>query len=623
MKKAHLISLFIGFSGFVGSNLLMAQESWQSQLVTQDKTGNLTYQKDKDGFVIPDFSQAGYKNGKDVPVINLPERTIVISPLEDKEADNTQHVQKAINEVGQYELNADGIRGVVLLKAGRYIIDGTLNLTYDGVILRGEGNCFSENDSTVLYGREASEKAKRLILMGNSSAHNWGNGKGNNQVNITTRKVMPGDYSFQVTDASAYQIGDLICIKYPTTTEWLEAVWYGGNTKRNTDESMKWKIKDIDISYHRYVTNVEGNRIEVDAPVFYSLDQQYAQAYIYKIENPGTVRHNVGIENLHISLERSPENSTANVDQNCIYMSSLENSWVKGVSMSGFVHAGIKTTSTKRSTIEDCYAIDPSGLCTGGTYYNFENYHRSQLILLKNCYARNERHHYISNGCATTSGIVVLNFRSELSLAQAEGHRLWSQGILFDNWKELGTIKSNAGKIGMYLRDNMGSGHGWGGTNSVFWNCDVQGGAIYLDKVPTGQNYAIGCTAKTIRRYRNTMSEYMDGYIEGQNRKNLQPASLYEAQREARGISTGLMPEVNRENTPHIIVEINRVRVKSQKDALISIYTTNGSMVQTLKSSTNNWVESMPLNDDFYIVRVEEAGRKAYSQKVLIRTTGK
>lgn len=209
MKKAHLISLFIGFSGFLGSNLLMAQESWQSQLVTQDKTGNLTYQKDKDGFVIPDFSQAGYKNGKDIPVINLPERTIVISPLEDKEADNTQHVQKAINEVGQYELNADGIRGVVLLKAGRYNIDGTLNLTYDGVILRGEGNCFSENDSTVLYGRNASEKAKRLILMGNSSAHNWGNGKGNNQVNITTRKVMPGDYSFQVTDASAYQIGDL------------------------------------------------------------------------------------------------------------------------------------------------------------------------------------------------------------------------------------------------------------------------------------------------------------------------------------------------------------------------------------------------------------------------------
>lgn len=621
--KSQLVSLCIGSLCFVGSYSLNAQESWQSQLVIQDESGSLTYKKDNDGFVIPDFSQAGYGNGKDIPVVSLPERTITLRPLEDKEADNTQHIQKAIDEVGKYALDAEGIRGVVLLKAGRYNVDGTLNLTYDGVILRGEGNCFSDNDSTVLYGRNAAEKAKRLILMGNSSAHNWGNGKGDAQVNIVTQKVMSGDYSFQVEDASAYQAGDLICIKYPITTAWLEAVWYGGNTKRDTDESKKWKTKDIDISYHRYVTKVEGNMIEVDAPIFYALDVQYAQAYIYKISNPGTIRHNVGIENLHISFERSPENSTANVDQNCIYMSSLENSWVKGVSMSGFVHAGIKTTSTTRSTIEDCYAIDPSGLCTGGTYYNFENYHRSQLILLKNCYARNGRHHYISNGCASTSGIVVLNFHSELSLAQAEGHRLWSQGILFDNWAELGTIKSNAGKIGMYLRDNMGSGHGWGGTNSVFWNCDVQDGAIYLDKVPTGQNYAIGCTAKTIRRYRNNMSEYTNGYIEGQNRKGLQPASLYEAQRAARGISTGLMSETGREDIPHIVVETNRVRVKSQKDAWISIYTTHGSMVQMLKSSSGNWVESMPLNDDFYVVRVQEAGQKAYSRKVLIRTVGK
>jgi len=617
--KTQLLSLCIGSLCLVGSYPLKAQESWQSRLVTQDETGNLTYHKDNDGFVIPDFSQAGYKNGKDVPVINLPERTVVIGPLEDKEADNTQHIQKAIDEVGKYELDADGIRGVVLLKTGRYNIDGTLNLTYDGVILRGEGNCFSENDSTVLYGRNAAEKAKRLILMGNSSAHNWGNGKGNNQVNITARKVMPGDYSFQVDDASAYQAGDLICIKYPTTTAWLEAVWYGGNTKRNTDENMKWKINDIDISYHRYITKIEGNTIEIDAPVFYTLDKQYAQAYIYKISNPGTIRHNIGIENLHIAFERSPDNSTANVDQNCIYMSSLENSWVKGVSMSGFVHAGIKTTSTTRSTIEDCYAIDPSGLCTGGTYYNFENYHRSQLILLKNCYARNGRHHYISNGCATTSGIVVLNFHSESSLAQAEGHRLWSQGILFDNWKEQGTVKSNVGKIGMYLRDNMGSGHGWGGTNSVFWNCNVQQGAIYLDKVPTGQNYAIGCTAKTIRRYRNNISEYTDGYIEGQNQDGLQPASLYEAQREAREISTGIVSETTSANVPHIYTVLNRVKIQTAKEALIAIYTTSGTLVQQFKSTGNSTVESQPLNNDFYVVRIEETGKKVYSQKILIK----
>ena len=49
----------------------------------------------------------------------------------------------------------------------------------------------------------------------------------------------------------------------------------------------------------------------------------------------------------------------------------------------------------------------------------------------------------------------------------------------------------------------------------------------------------------------------------------------------------------------------------------------HGSMVQMLKSSSDNWVESMPLNDDFYVVRVHEADQKAYSRKVLIRTVGK
>ena len=68
--------------------------------------------------------------------------------MKDKEADNTQQIQNAIDEVGKYALTPEGFRGIVLLKAGRYNIDGTLNLTYDGVILRGEGNCFSDQDST-------------------------------------------------------------------------------------------------------------------------------------------------------------------------------------------------------------------------------------------------------------------------------------------------------------------------------------------------------------------------------------------------------------------------------------------------------------------------------------------
>lgn len=67
-------------------------------------------------------------------------------------------------------------------------------------------------------------------------------------IRISLQRSMPGDYSFSVADASLYKAGDLICVKYPTTEAWLEAVWYGGNTNRNTDASMKWKAKDVDMS---------------------------------------------------------------------------------------------------------------------------------------------------------------------------------------------------------------------------------------------------------------------------------------------------------------------------------------------------------------------------------------
>lgn len=609
--------LLTGVTFVCCAGILRAQDNWQSKLLKMADNGSLTYIQDADGFVLPDFSQAGYKNGEPILVIDIPERTETVSPLPDAAADNTAHIQAAIDKVGVYPLDENGIRGVVLLKAGRYNVDGTINMTYSGVILRGEGNCFAVTDSTVLYGRNAKEKAKRLILMGNSSAHNWRNGSGSNRTDIVTEKVMPGDYAFSVADASSYKVGDLICVKYPTTTAWLEAVWYGGNTKRDTDESMKWKTTDVDMSYHRYIRKIDGNVITLDAPLFYTLDKAYAQAYIYKINNVTAIRHNVGIENLHISFERTPTSSKVNVDQNCIYMSSLENSWVKRVSMAGFIHAGIKTTSTTRSTIEDCFSIDPSGLCTGGTYYNFETYHRSQLILLKNCYGRNGRHHYLSNGCATASGIVVQNFRSELSRASSEGHRLWSQGILFDNWKEVGTVKSNAGKIGMFLRDNMGSGHGWGGTNCVFWNCDVQQGMIYLDKVPTGQNYAIGCTAKTIRKYRNT-DVYTTGYVEGQNQKGLQPQSLYDAQLAARHLGTGVAVAKQHEQ-PNVFTGTDRLFVESRMNGQACIYNLKGVLLQSFPVDSNRIAVSDLLIPGLYVVNIQNEDRTAYSVKVYVR----
>ena len=169
----------------------------------------------------------------------------------------------------------------------------------------------------------------------------------------------------------------------------------------------------------------------------------------------------------------------------------------------------------------------------------------------------------------------------------------------------------------MFLRDNMGSGHGWGGTNSVFWNCDVQQGMIYLDKVPTGQNYAIGCTAKTIRKYRNT-SVYTTGYIEGQKKKGLQPQSLYDAQLAARKKATGITIAKSDGQQPRVSVEKGRVVISSETMGHVNIYNVNGTQLQSFAVSTGNAVKSHLLASGVYVVNVQTKGRADYTTKVYV-----
>jgi len=523
--------------------------NWQSKLVRVDAVGRITYVKDADGFVIPDFSHAGYKGGEATPDYRPPNARIeTVSPIGN--ADNTANIQQAINKIAALTPDADGFRGVVQLAAGKYLLDGQINLNASGVILRGAGrgpdvttDRLTDADlqhMTLLYRRgTGSGLATHVVVMGpaNAGSATWGsNMDETNRTNITTGKVMVGDRSFEVQSSGRYESGDAVCIKYPTTEAFLESIWYGGNSNwvNGGNEHSKWVPNNINISYHRYITKIEGNKITIDAPVFYCLDSQYSQAYMHKITT-GTVYTNIGVENLRISMDRTPSKTNGSPDQNCIKMNALENCWVKGLHLSDFIHAGVKTEAVTRSTIEDCRSVDCSGPYIGGNQYNFDNYHRSQLILIKDCLSRDGRHHWTSNGTASVSGIVVLNHKSTLAHEATEGHRLFTQGILIDGWEEVDwTFNNNLLLIGFYLRDNMGTNHGWGAIFSVLWNCDVKNGAVYLDKVPTGQNYSIGSTANTVRKYRVDDDKYTTGYNEGQNRPGLFPKSLYEAQLKAR-----------------------------------------------------------------------------------------
>jgi hypothetical protein len=123
MKKPIIISLLLA--------LALPISAWQSALVSMHGH-QLQYHPDADGAVLPDFSHAGYR-GADAQIPEIP----VVRTISPITGDNTAHVQAAIDAVGKMPL-VDGVRGALLLSQGVYEIQGTLQIPYDGVVLRGE-----------------------------------------------------------------------------------------------------------------------------------------------------------------------------------------------------------------------------------------------------------------------------------------------------------------------------------------------------------------------------------------------------------------------------------------------------------------------------------------------------
>ncbi len=107
----------------------------ESQWVHAGPGGKLVYKTTPRGDRIMDFSSAGYMGGgvalpSDVPM----KRTIKPSGG----PDDTAAIQGAVDAVGAMPLE-HGFRGAVLLASGSYTCSRTINLSADGVVLRGSG----------------------------------------------------------------------------------------------------------------------------------------------------------------------------------------------------------------------------------------------------------------------------------------------------------------------------------------------------------------------------------------------------------------------------------------------------------------------------------------------------
>ena len=409
-----------------------------------------------------DFSTAGYAaNERAIP--NAPIRVVV----EPRPGDNTARIQRALDHVASLAPDTNGLRGAVLLLAGRHEILGGLTITNSGVILRGQG----VNDTTLVA--TGTDRRTLIRILGPKTSAIGTLIPITAEVPLNTRTI-------QVADASAIRPLSPIRVIRPSTTNWisqLRASEFGGGIGGGG-----WKPGTRDITWERTVTAVSSNTLTLDAPLTTSIE---GGAYIRPI-SPIRPITNVGVE--HLTLE-STHDSTNPKDENhswcAITMEHTADSWVRQVTFKHFAASAVALyETTQRITVQDCVSLAPVSEIGGYRRHTF--FTMGQQTLFLRCYSEHGRHDFSVGHCAAGPNAFV-QCEARAALDDSGPIESWASGVLYDNV----TIDGNALTLG--FRPGNNAGIGWSAANCVLWNCSAS--VIRCWNPPGATNWSFGSWA--------------------------------------------------------------------------------------------------------------------------------
>ncbi len=601
---AFMLFTYSGTASTTAIHSNNASGSWHSQIIYFAEDGSLVYESDEEGNRIPDYSHAGYRGGG-VAIPELPDK-IVLDPS--SSGDDTQQIQQALDDVGAMDRDDNGHRGAVLLNPGVYHISEKIVVGNSGVVLRGSGDGEDPTENTII--RAAKNIGGLSIQIGSGNA-SWIVASGSPMTTIVTEFVPVGSRHFEVEDAARFDEGDDIIIFHEATEDWIEAVDYGG---RPLSAPNPWEPREssLNIRMKRNISGISGNVIAVDVPVYNHLDRSLSESIIYKPDFGGLVTES-GIENVRLILE-SDSPSSDDHGYRAIMFDGVENCWADGVTAMHFQHTGLGVTNASFVTIQNSNALEPHSPVVPPLRYNFNVRPHSNNILFTDITSSEARHSFISNGTASVSGVVFKHGTSYRTHNTSEGHRRWSQGMLFDNIVFRDTDTQRV--LGLYNRGDWGTRHGWSAVHSVVWNS--VGNQIVIQKPPTGQNYGIASKGNVTG---DGPWEGPRGYIEGTGED---PAitSLYDTQLKER-LTIGTPPDaparvtVQPENdNEHLKLNWDHVSLE-EIDLIIERSVDDGAYekLTTVQSGTTSFVDEQVDNMDYRyrIVAVEDGRRSAYS----------
>lgn len=493
-------------------SLLPPGQEGISSIAFVGEDGKMLYVPDYLGNTIPDYSFAGYKAGnEEIPII--PDR-IVLHP---KPGDDTARIQEAIDEVSALEPDSNGYRGGVLLTKGVYEVEGRLNISADGVVLRGEGKDDPENlwldpenrdDLSSFKEKMREEQATVIIATGKNRRIliNIGGSSGVQFEEGTMRRILDdyipvGSRIIRVESTKDFHVGDRIIIQRIGNEAWINEI----EMNRIPGEGInQWQ--PFNIEYENRVFSIDEEWITLEQPLVHSIDSRWGGGRIYRFDDPGRIRYS-GIENLRAVsfwiLNEDGVDDTRHADQ-FIRFGFAKDCWARDVVGEHFYNAqdggGIMTErGSVNITIESCSVLvanpsfydGPGYDHTGRTYAptgvyvgRYAFHLNGQAGLVRDCFALYSRHAYVV-GARVAGPNVFLDSVGRYSLTNSEPHHRWSTGGLYDNVSD---------KIAIMNRLNLGTGHGWSGAYYTAWNTK---GLLAVQKPPTAQNWAIGHTGDT------------------------------------------------------------------------------------------------------------------------------
>lgn len=462
-------------------------------LVYTDVSGKLAYntfanQGETDKInTVPDFSNAGYKGGG-VAIPTAP----VVRTLSAQLGDNRARIQQVINEVEALPVDANGFRGAILLNAGTYDVGDSLVIRASGVVLRGVGQGAS---GTIL------RATKRLIGSTLIRVQGSGSGLGENSSSrrlISDNYVPTGAKSFNLENTNGLTVGSRVLVTRTPNQAWidlLDMTQYG------------WTPSRYVMSYERVITAISGNNITINAPIVDPIQSRYGGGRVGIHSVSGRIQ-NSGVENMRLVSVFENDND----EQHAWYGVKLlraENCWVKDVTAQFFGYACVSIEeSSVYNTVQDCAMLDPKSQTTGGRKYSFNIAGTSPFNLFQRCFSRGGRHCYVT-GSTVPGPNVFLDCVAVETTSDIGPHHRWSTGLLFDN--------VFGGQMRVQNRGASGSGHGWAGAQTMFWNCRSTRVDIMVQSPAAARNWGVGNIALTFAG---------NGYFESNN-IHVQPRSLY------------------------------------------------------------------------------------------------